>query len=105
MAGIALLVENFQKGAKIRKEEFLEITRSIFGQKNAVGLQLTPVGHYSREPAFHDCEATPQILQLFLQGHLEDALENLLVTQLQRLLDRLFRVQGRQTLVFVTAAR
>ena len=75
-----LFVENFQQSPKIRKKELFEIIGSVFRQENTIRFQLPPMGNDAGEPPLHSREAIPQVFQLLLQRHLQNALENLLVT-------------------------
>jgi hypothetical protein len=80
MDGTRLLVENFQERPKIREKQLFEITRSVFRQENTIGSHLAPMGNNVGQSPVHSAEAVLPILQLPLERHLQNALENLLVT-------------------------
>src|SRR5579862_6500985 len=70
--------QNLKKSPQVREEELSEVIGSVFGRKDVVGLQLSPVGQSCRHIARHGLQTFPQIL--LLQG--ERRFQNLLKTPL-----------------------
>jgi len=97
-------VENLQQCPKIRDEQLLEIIRGLLRNQNAVRLELTPVRNNRGQTSFHCREAASQILQLPGKRRFENAVENLLVTYLEGLLDSFLRVKRREALMLIPSA-
>ena len=97
-------MENLEQCPKIRDEQLLEIIRSLLRNQNAVRLELTPVRNNRGQTSFHCRETAFQILQLLGKRPLENALENLLVTYLEGLLDSFLRVKRREALMLIPSA-
>src|SRR5258708_34297256 len=94
MSRKTLLIEDLQKSTEIRAEEFLEIIRRCFRQKNPVGFDAAPVRNRDSQPTFHSHETGPQILPLAGEWRFKYPFEKLFMAKLQRLLDCRHRIKA-----------
>src|SRR5260370_42560126 len=93
MSRKTLLIEDLQKSTEIRAEEFLEIIRRCFRQKNPVGFDAAPVRNRDSQPTFHSRETGPQILLLAGEWRLKYPFEKLFMAKLQALLVCRIRIE------------
>src|SRR5260370_17201061 len=102
MSRKTLLIEDLQKSTEIRAEEFLEIIRRCFRQKNPVGFDAAPVRNRDSQPTFHSRETGPQILLLAGERRFKYPFENLFMAKLQTLLDFLIRLNHRHAGILIS---
>src|SRR5260370_35443102 len=104
MSRKTLLIEDLQKSTEIRAEEFLEIIRRCFRQKNPVGFDAAPVRNRDSQPTFHSRETGPQILLLAGEWRFQDPFEKLFMAKLQSLLDCRIRIKRDEACMVISAA-
>jgi len=104
MSRKTLLIEDLQKSTEIRAEEFLEIIRRCFWQKNPVGFDAAPVRNRDSQPTFHSHETGPQILLLAGEWRFKYPFEKLFMAKLQSLLDCRIRIKRGEAGMLISAA-
>src|SRR5260370_2767072 len=104
MSRKTLLIEDLQKSTEIRAEEFLEIIRRCFRQKNPVGFDAAPVRNRDSQPTFHSRETGPQILLLAGEGRFKYPFEKLFMAKLQRVRECPIRLKRGEARLLTSAA-
>src|SRR5713101_1266712 len=101
----AVLQQNSQKSPEIRAEKRLEVIRRALRNQDAVGFEGLPVLDSGGHSTLHSREASPQVFLLRPQRHLQEPLEEFLVTLFQGLLHGSRRINRFQSRMFIAPAR